>query len=114
MQDPIDFQQRGSTPNPAQQVLPNATAVLVLGIISLVICGIVGLVCGIIALSLAGKSKALYESNPGIYTASSFSNLNAGRTCALIGTIFSSIVLVFLVVYFIIILTVAGSMGAFH
>ena len=43
-----------------KQPLPNATAVLVLGIISIVGCfcyGIVGLICGIIALILASKAK---------------------------------------------------------
>ena len=44
--------------NQPQRPLPNATAVLVLGIIAIVGCfcdGIPGLVCGIIALVLAGK-----------------------------------------------------------
>lgn len=95
-----------------QQQLPNATAVLVLGIISLVFCGIVGLVCGIIALNMAGKAKALYEANPGMYTQSSYSNVSSGRTCALIGVILSSLVFVFFIIYFIFFFAVAaGSWG---
>lgn len=90
-----------------QQPLPNATAVLVLGIISLVLCGLIGLICGIIALNMAGKAKSLYEANPGMYTQSSYSNVTSGRTCALIGVILSSIVFVFFIVYFIFVFTVA-------
>ena len=43
------------------QKLPNATAVLVLGILSIVTCccyGVVGLILGIIALVLAKKERA--------------------------------------------------------
>jgi M penetrans paralogue family 26 len=76
-----------------QQQLPNATGVLVLGIISLPIClcyplcGIPGLVLAIISLVLSGKAKTLYEANPTAYTASSYGNLKAGRVCAIIGLI---------------------------
>ena len=83
-----------------QQPLPNATAVLVLGIISIVGCfcyGIVGLICGIIALILASKAKKLYEENPGKW--SNYANLNAGRICAIIGTIISGLYMLFLIVY---------------
>jgi hypothetical protein len=79
-----------------QQPLPNSTAVLVLGIVSIIGCfcyGIVGTVCGIIALVLASKSKKLYEANPEAYTVSSFKNMNAGRICAIIGLILSIIYL---------------------
>jgi hypothetical protein len=86
-----------------QQPLPNATTVLVLGIVSIVGCfcyGIVGLVCGIIALALASKDMKLYQLAPELYTAASFSNLKAGRICAIIGTIISGIYLCVFIVYF--------------
>jgi hypothetical protein len=76
--------------------LPNATAVLVLGIVSIVGCfcyGVVGLICGIIALVLYGKDKKLYAQNPQGYTPSSYNNLKSGRVCALIGLIISAIYL---------------------
>jgi nicotinamide riboside transporter PnuC len=75
-----------------QQPLPNATAVLVLGIVSIVGCfcyGIVGTICGIIALVLASKDNAKYRANPEAYTPGSLKNLNAGRVCAIIGLILS-------------------------
>lgn len=70
------------------QKLPNATAVLVLGIISIVTCccyGILGLILGIIALVLAKKDMALYNANPRSY--SNYSNLNIGRILAIIGIV---------------------------
>ncbi|MFT3936146.1 MAG: CCC motif membrane protein [Chitinophagaceae bacterium] len=72
----------------SQIPLPNGTPVLVLGIIAIVGCfcyGIVGLICGIIALILAKKDMALYNANPSAYTPGSLSNLKAGRVCAIIG-----------------------------
>jgi len=96
-----------------QQQLPNATAVLVLGILSIVMCfcyGLFGVALGIIALVLSGKAKALYNENPENYTISSYKNMNAGRICGLIGTILSSLVLVFWVVYFIIVGAALGTL----
>jgi len=89
-----------------QQALPNATAVLVLGILSIVTCwciGIPGLVMGIIAIVLSGKSKKLYSENPANYSEASYKNLNAGRVCAIIGTVLSSIYLSFALIKWIIV-----------
>ncbi|MBS1917017.1 MAG: DUF4190 domain-containing protein [Bacteroidetes bacterium] len=86
-----------------QTPLPNGTAVLVLGIISIVGCfcyGLVGLICGIIALILSSKDLKLYNANPSEYTPGSLSNLKSGRICAIIGLSLS--VIYFLIVVFII------------
>lgn len=88
-----------------QQALPNSTAVLVLGIISIVSCwcvGIVGLVLGIIALVLASKAKQLYLKSPGNYTQSSYGNLKAGKVCAIIGVCLSGLYVLYAIVYFLI------------
>jgi len=84
-----------------KQNLTNATAVLVLGIISIVGCicyGIVGVICGIIALVLAGKDMSKYKIAPDQYTISSYNNLKAGRICAIIGLILSAIYLIFAII----------------
>ena len=81
--------------------LPNATAVLILGIASIVCCcghGILGIICGIIALVLAKTATNLYDSNPGKYTEGSFKNMNAGKICALIGLSLSVIYLILSIV----------------
>ncbi len=74
---------------PVQQQLPNSNTVLVLGILSLIfICpyiSLIGIVLGIIALTLSGRDHSLYSQNPSKYALSSFNNLKAGRVCAIIG-----------------------------
>lgn len=78
-----------------QKKLPNATAVLALGIASIPLCccigGLVGLALSIVALVLAKKDLALYDENPNAYIPSSFNNLKAGRICAIIGICLSGI-----------------------
>jgi len=104
--------QQGNVQPVVQQPLPNSTGVLVLGILSIVMCfcyGLFGVALGIIALVLSGKAKTLYEQNQELYTEGSFKNMKAGRICALIGTILSSLVLVFWVVYFIIVGAAIGT-----
>lgn len=81
--------------------LPNSTAVLVLGIISIVGCfcyGIIGLVCGIIALVLYNKDKTSYDLNPGLYSKSTFNNLKAGYICGIIGLSLSAIYILILII----------------
>lgn len=78
------------------QPLPNATATLVLGILSIVAC----FICGIVALAISSKDLALYKANPGSYSEAAFGNLKAGRICAIIGIVLQ---LSFLIIYFAII-----------
>jgi hypothetical protein len=88
--------------------LPNASAVLILGIMSILTCccwGVIGLILGIIALVLAKKDMALYNENPELYEG--YSNINTGRILAIIGIVLSAI-------YFIIniyMLVVLGEQG---
>lgn len=92
-----------------QQSLPNATGVLVLGILSIVFCfcyGIVGAALGIIALVLAGKANKLYQNSPELYTESSYKNMKAGKVCGIIGLALSSLYLI----YFIIIIAFYGTL----
>jgi len=86
-----------------QRNLPNSTTVLVLGIVSIVpgcFCfGIVGIVCGIIALILAKKDLVIYQNNPGEFSVSSLNNLKAGKICGIIGIVLSSLYVLYLIVY---------------
>lgn len=89
-----------------QKSLPNSTATLVLGIVSIVpgcFCfGVVGLVCGIIALVISKKDLILYNSNPAEYSVSSYNNLKAGRVCAIIGIVLSSLYFLYIILYFVV------------
>lgn len=94
-----------------QRSIPNANAVLVLGIISIVGCvlaGIPGLVCGIIALVMYKKVKATYDSDRASYE-NSFKNAKAGYICAIIGTILSALYFLYFIFVFIFAATVATS-----
>jgi hypothetical protein len=98
----------------AQKTIPNANAVLVLGIISIVGCilyGIPGLVCGIIALVLHKKVKATYLTNKPMYE-TSYKNAQAGYICAIIGTILSALFFLYFI-FVIVIFATAASSGAF-
>lgn len=87
--------------------LPNATAVLVLGIISIVIC-VFGFITAIIALVLHRKDKAIYLSNPTKYAAS-YKNSKAGNICAIIGLSLSVFMIIFYVIYFIFLFAVISN-----
>ncbi|AUC15338.1 hypothetical protein BTO06_09380 [Tenacibaculum sp. SZ-18] len=81
-----------------QRKLPNATIVLVLGILSIITCccyGILGLIIGIIALVLYKQDKRLYDANPSVYT--NFSNLNTGRILAIIGLVLNILFLFYII-----------------
>lgn len=84
--------------------LPDSTAVLVLGILSIIggFCyGIVGLILGIIALALAGRPERLYRADPNRYSYSSYSNLKAGRVCAIVGLVISGVVILGVLLVFV-------------
>ncbi len=85
-----------------QQSLPNATGVLVMGILSIVFCfcyGLIGIVLGIIAVVLANKANKLYLANPDSYSESSFKNMKAGKVCGIIGLCLSSLYLIVIIIY---------------
>lgn len=79
------------------QKLPNATVVMVLGILSIISCCCYGggALFGIIALILAKKDSELYNQNPDVY--SNYSNLKTGKTLSIIGIILSILMIVFVI-----------------
>lgn len=86
--------------------LPNATATLVLGILSIVIC----FICGIIALVISNKDVSMYKANPELYSESSYNNIKAGRICAIVGI---ALQLAFILFYILVVVVAvsAASMG---
>ena len=86
-----------------KQTLPNATAVLVLGICSIVFgCFFVGLVLGIIGISMSGKGRKLNKENPELYEG--FGQLNAGYVMSIIGTVLSGLY----IFYWLIVVAIFG------
>jgi hypothetical protein len=99
------FESEGRNEQPV--ALPNATVILVLGILSIIGCccyGILGTILGIIALVLANSSSKLYAEAPIRYTESSYKNLTAGKICAIIGLALSLLV----VILYIVIIAIFG------
>ncbi|ETN96111.1 hypothetical protein SAMN04487906_0525 [Zhouia amylolytica] len=80
-----------------QTKLPNATIVLVLGILSFIGCcctnGFAGLVLGGIGLFLAKKDEKLYRENPENY--SNYGQLKTGRVLSIIGIVLSVLAIAF-------------------
>jgi len=73
-----------------KQELPNATLILILGILSILGCccyGIVGAIFGIITLVLAKKAMDIYNANPEMYLG--YQNVKIGRILAIIGLVLS-------------------------
>ena len=67
-----------------RQSLPNATAVLVLGICSIVLgCAFVGIICGIIGIALSVNGRRMYKIDPTLYD--NYGSLNAGFIMSIIG-----------------------------
>ena len=78
--------------------LPNATAVLVLGICSIVFsCFFIGLICGIIGLVMASKGRTMYRENPNLYD--NYGQLNAGWIMSIIGTILGGLYIIYFIIW---------------
>lgn len=81
-----------------KQTLPNATLILVMGILSILGCccyGVPGIICGIVAIMLAKKATNLYQEAPENY--SGFGNVKAGKIMGIIGLILSVLFIGYLV-----------------
>ncbi len=92
--------------------LPNSTATLVLGVISIAtfwLYGIIGIICGIIALVLARQDQRIYQQNPKAFE-NAWKTSNAGRICAIIGLILSAFMII-MVVFVILFVLSAGPRG---
>ena len=102
--------------NPIMEQLPNSTAVLVLGIISIVgsMCyGVVGLICGIIAVVLSSRDAQLYRVQPGRYSVASYKNMQAGKICAIIGIVLSALAIVGVIFYVLFLARVLTGSGVY-
>lgn len=100
--DLLDPEVRESASNITGSKLPNANAILTLGILSIVGCILYylpGLICGIIALSMYPKVKRQYLQDPARFEAS-FKNAKGGYICAIIGTSLAALCILMVFVLF--------------
>lgn len=97
--------------NKNKPAAPNAIAAMVVGICALgtsFIYGIPGIVCGIIALSLSGKAKRAYNSNPDMYSPGSGKMIKAGFNTGLWGLILSIVIFIAAVAFFAFVISEAS------
>ena len=79
------------------QQLPNATLVLVMGILSIVGCccyGIPGLIFGIVAIILGTKATKIHKQDPQLYTG--YGNVQAGKIMGIIGVVLSVLAVIYI------------------
>jgi hypothetical protein len=96
---------------------PNSVPVLVLGILSIVFCwcyGVLSIILAVITLVMAAEGEKQYRLNPQLYSISSYNNLKAGKTCAVIGLCLSAISVLFLIIYLVIFGTLAINFSNFN
>ncbi len=98
------YQTNNLKPQPETQVtpsgmlppLPNSTLALVLGILSIPLCcfiyGAAGLIAGTVGLILANKATNLFKQSPESYSLGSYNNAKAAKICAIIGIVFSLLI----------------------
>ncbi|KGO90649.1 CCC motif membrane protein [Flavobacterium suncheonense] len=80
-----------------KQKLPNASAVMILGVLSIITCccyGILSLLLGGVGIYLANKDTAVYNQNPSLYT--NFKNIKTGKLLCIIGIVLGVIYLIYL------------------
>lgn len=70
--------------------------------------GIVGLICGIIALVLSKNAKKTYFEFKDKYTRDSYNQLEIGRICAIIGIVLSSLFIIFTISIVVLFLELLG------
>lgn len=103
-QSPYGQQPYGYQPYGASRAIehPQGTTVLVMGILSIVVCGVLGP----IAWGMGNKAMREMDANPQI-TYSNRSNVNAGRICGIVGTV----LMVLGILAFIVVIAAASSMS---
>lgn len=84
-----------------KQKLPNATTVLILGILSIPACCFygIGLALGITALVVAKQDLKSYKLNPDNYEG--YGNLNTGRILAIIGIVLNALLIISMIAIFV-------------
>lgn len=83
-----------------REPLPNDTAVLVLGILSITLggCSPIGAILGMVGLILSGQGYEMNRENPEAYEG--YGSLQAGRICSIVGIALGALGTAFFTLYF--------------
>lgn len=93
---------------------PNASSAQLMGILSIVFTfffTIAGLVLGIVAIVQARKAEETFNANPGAFNPYSLNKAKTGKTCGIIGVVLSSIIIISLIVFFVVLISVFANYG---
>ncbi len=85
----------GGMPYGQRETLPNAQTILIMGILSIVFAGLIGMILAIITLSQAKKPMEMIRQYPGRYNGES--NVKIGRVLAIISLALLGLIVVVLV-----------------
>lgn len=96
MKEVLDSNSNFNTP---KNKLPNAGGILALGILSIVLAGFIGLILGIIGLSMSSNPRSSYIMEPDKYDESSYRVMNAGRICSIVGICLSVAYTLFKIIF---------------
>ncbi len=89
-----------------KQKLPNTTAVLVLGICSIVFsCFFVGLILRIIGVAMSGNGRKMHKEDSNLYEG--YGTLNAGFIMSIIGLVLGGLY----TIYWVIAVAILGGVG---
>lgn len=90
--------------NQQKKDAPNATLVLILGIVSLVMCCFYGsgLIVAIVSLVLGNQALKMVKASPNEYKESSVKNLKAGRIISIITIVLGVLYLILIGILFVI------------
>jgi hypothetical protein len=80
-----------------KEKLPNSTAVLILGISSILLSFPLGLIPGIIGITMSKKGRIMHNENPDNYDG--FKQLNVGYIISIITTAIYCIISLWLIIY---------------
>lgn len=83
----------------SQIPVPHATLILILGIASIIGCCFYGSgsIAAIVALVLSSRANKQYAANPERYLKKSYSNMHAGKVCAIVGLILSALAAIYFI-----------------
>ncbi|MBS9767675.1 MAG: hypothetical protein KGV44_09085 [Flavobacteriaceae bacterium] len=121
--DYIIVEQEGTEQNtqriPFQEDLPNATMVLTLGILSIVLSlcccffNLIVLPLAIIGWVMGHKGVNAYKANPSAYTLASYKNMNAGKICSIVGFVLIVLFTIWMCFSFVVGIEQAGGWDAY-
>lgn len=90
--------------------VPNASSVQLMGILSIVFTFffvIAGLILGIIAIVQARKAEEIYNANPNMFNPYSLNKVKTGKTCGIVGVVFSGLAIVATIIIIVILVSAA-------